>query len=117
MRFFRYTCIAISAALVVAGCKVGPNYHTPDMKLPAQFSEASTKPSTQPSVDLQQWWRAFDDPTLDSLIDRAVTSNYNLKQATLRVRQAREQRGVVAADWWPTVNVGGSYERQRRAEG
>src|SRR5439155_18479399 len=43
-------------------------------------------------------------------------NNLDLRAATARILEARAQRGVVAADWWPTVNVDGSYTRRRRTD-
>jgi outer membrane protein, multidrug efflux system len=100
--------------LIVAGCKVGPNYQNPKMPMPAQFGESTTRPATRPAVALEHWWDAFDDPMLNSIIDDAVQHNLDLKSATARLRQERAQRGVTASAWFPTVNVDGGYTRQRR---
>ncbi len=100
--------------LIVAGCKVGPNYQNPKMPMPAQFGESTTRPATRPAVALEHWWDAFDDPMLNSIIDDAVQNNLDLKSATARLRQERAQRGVTASAWFPTVNVDGAYTRQRR---
>ena len=100
--------------LVIAGCKVGPNYKTPDTKVPEKFGESATQPSSRPAVEITRWWDAFDDPVLNDIIDDAVRNNLDLRAATARLFEARAQRGVVAADWWPTVNVDGSYTRRRR---
>jgi NodT family efflux transporter outer membrane factor (OMF) lipoprotein len=100
-------------AVIVAGCKVGPNYHTPSMDMPSKYGESTTRPTSQPAVDMTRWWDAFGDPMLDQLIQDAVEHNLTLKAAEARIRQARAQRGVVAADWWPTVNVNGSYAREK----
>ena len=41
--------------LVIAGCKVGPNYQSPQMPVPDAYGEATTRPSTQPAVALAHW--------------------------------------------------------------
>src|SRR5687767_8644280 len=98
-------CLAATVAAVAAGCTVGPNYRAPtvDMPLawvgptmqPALASAGTTQPTTAPSAattqpaNLSRWWTTFDDPQLDSLIDRAVESNLDLRQAQARLRQAR----------------------------
>lgn len=56
------------------------------------------------------------DPLLDSLVDRAVASNLDLKIAASRIREARAQRGVVAAAELPSLGSGGSYTRSRSSE-
>lgn len=82
----------------------------------------STAPSTQPigaatrpalpttrPVDLAQWWKGLNDPRLDDLIARATESNLDLRIAGARVVEARALRDVVSADFWPQVNLNGSY--------
>jgi NodT family efflux transporter outer membrane factor (OMF) lipoprotein len=71
--------------------------------------------TTQPQ-QIAQWWKTFNDPGLDSLIARAIQSNLDLRLAAARVRESRALRGVAAADLWPTINVAGSYARNRRSE-
>jgi NodT family efflux transporter outer membrane factor (OMF) lipoprotein len=101
----------LTAGLI--GCAVGPNYREPELKLPARFGGP---PSTQPAtVAISQWWETFNDPMLDSLIERAATDNLDLRIAGARLREARAARGVVTADLLPQVNINGSYERRRRS--
>lgn len=105
------------AALFVAGCMVGPNYHEPKTKVSEKWAaKNSTETKSVTKVDqppVAQWWTTFNDPTLDALVDRAVQGNLDLQLAQARVREARAQRGVVAADLYPTVNVSSSYQRSR----
>lgn len=112
----RFWAIFMCAA-AVNGCAVGPNYHTPETHAPATWSTTQpVPPATQPSspttrpADVAAWWRSLHDPMLDSLIDRAVASNLDLRVAEARVREARAQRGFVAADLWPQVGVSASYD-------
>jgi NodT family efflux transporter outer membrane factor (OMF) lipoprotein len=48
---------------------------------------------------------------LDQLAAEAVESNLDLRVATARILEARANRGVVAADLYPNVDVSGSYSR------
>lgn len=129
----RNVAFALSAAVsvVIAGCTVGPNYQTPTVQTPEAFGSAksgrvvttqkssevgaSSRPTTTNSelADLMKWWQSFDDPTLSSLIERAVANNLDVKQAESRIRQARAQLGINAADFYPTVDATGNVTRQR----
>ena len=60
--------------------------------------------------------RKFNDPLLDSLVERAVKSNLDLRLAEARIREARASRVVTASGAWPTVDVSGSYTRNRSSE-
>src|SRR5262249_15372747 len=101
---------------MAGGCAVGPNYHKPDLRVPAAWTEAQQKGVATRSDELARWWSAFKDPLLNSLVDRAVRSNLDLRLAEARIREARASRAVTASGAWPTVNVSGSYTRNRASE-
>jgi outer membrane protein, multidrug efflux system len=129
------------AALVLAGCTVGPDYKPPATTMPAGWLNANGEvppPTTQhlplatattqdanmrPSVavpavpDLAKWWENFKDPELNSLIVRAVAANLDLRSAASRIRQARAARNAEFANLFPQVNGVGSYTRSRSPGG
>ena len=100
----------------LGGCTVGPNYHSPAVPLPDTWSELPEAGVTAQPVGEMQWWTTFQDPLLDSLIERAVAANFDLRIAQGRLREARALRVAIAADAWPTINTGGAYSRRRRSE-
>lgn len=101
-------------AMVCAGCEVGPNYQPPAVPTPPAFAETTAKPAaplsatTAAKPDLARWWRVFGDPTLDSLVSRALSGDYDVASAISRVRAAREQVIIAGAALWPEVNAAGS---------
>jgi NodT family efflux transporter outer membrane factor (OMF) lipoprotein len=103
-------------ATVAVGCAVGPNYQRPIAKAPAQWSEPLTVTETNAPLAVTAWWKSFHDAELDALIGRAVESNLDLQIAQARVREARAQYGIAAADLWPTVDGSGSYSRERQSQ-
>jgi NodT family efflux transporter outer membrane factor (OMF) lipoprotein len=101
-----------AALLALAGCAVGPNYHSPHTDPPHAFDAALSVDSAAPgpgqnSIDLTQWWRALGDPELDSLIDRAVRANPNLEIALTRLQEVRSQQSVLVGDALPAMSAGG----------
>lgn len=64
-------------------------------------------------VELAGWWKQFGDSTLDSLIEKALVGNLDLKLAQSRVKEARAARGIIVADWFPAVGAGANYSRSR----
>jgi NodT family efflux transporter outer membrane factor (OMF) lipoprotein len=98
-----------------AGCSVGPDYEAPDVPLPAAWSQQET-PGTSTAPAAAAWWKTFRDPILDSLIERAVASNHDLRIARARVREAREAEIIAASAGLPAVNASGSYSRSRTSE-
>ena len=108
----------ISALLtaVLAGCTVGPNYQPPKPAAPTQWHEPLGGGETNATVAAADWWRAFHDPELDSLMARAATTNLDLRLAEARVREARAARAVAGAGKWPTLDANGSYSRVRYSQ-
>jgi NodT family efflux transporter outer membrane factor (OMF) lipoprotein len=103
-------------ALGVAGCAVGPDYHPPKVSVPEQWSESMAGGETNDLSVMTNWWTSFGDLKLDSLVERAVNANLQLRVAAARVREARAQRGVVAAGRWPSLDASGSYTYNRISE-
>jgi NodT family efflux transporter outer membrane factor (OMF) lipoprotein len=101
-------CIARLAVMcIIAGltaCAVGPSYRTPDTKLPAAFS-AGAGTSNPPGAELAAWWRSLGDPELNSLVDRAVKSNFDVEIALTRLQQARTYEAVVVGHALPEVDA------------
>jgi outer membrane protein, multidrug efflux system len=104
-------------AAAVTGCAVGPDYKPVQPNVPAAWSGSVSPPAaeTAPSAEanLVHWWTNFDDPTLTTLVKRAVKSNLDVNLAEARIRQARAARGVAAAGLGPTIDAAGSLERSR----
>jgi len=107
-------------AFLAGGCanipSVGPDYHAPETKTPAHWSEPMAGGETNSASATAAWWKNFQDSELDSLIARAVRSNLDLRIAQARVREARAQYRIASADLWPTVDGSGSYARQRESK-
>jgi multidrug efflux system outer membrane protein len=62
---------------------------------------------------VERWWSSFQDPELDSLIERAVRANLDLKIAASRLLEARAARGVARSALLPTVESSDSQQRVR----
>jgi NodT family efflux transporter outer membrane factor (OMF) lipoprotein len=102
--------VTIAALLVLAagGCTVGPNYAAPKAPVQEAWSEPLEAGLSAGAPDLHEWWSGFNDQTLDSLVDQALTGSLDLRDAAARVQEARAVRGVTAADQFPTVDATGS---------
>lgn len=105
---------AALAAAALGGCAVGPDYRPP--ALPAggkprivEAELASVAPTPLPS----KWWRLFDDPVLDRLVEKALTANTDLRQAAANLQRARAVLSEARAGRLPTSQVSAQYVRQR----
>ncbi|MDE3180981.1 MAG: TolC family protein [Acidobacteriota bacterium] len=104
---------SVFAVLALAGCAVGPNYKRPRVSIPEKWTVAPARgtSSKQPTTD--EWWSSFNDPELNSLIERAVKRNLDLKLALERVEEARAARGVARSGYFPSVDADASTVRLR----
>ncbi|MCC6794241.1 MAG: TolC family protein [Candidatus Hydrogenedentes bacterium] len=96
---------------VIAGCAAGPDYKEPVVTVPPAWHAAQAGGITSAPADITKWWDVFGDEKLNALIDEASKSNYDIRIAEARVREARAARGIVAADLYPQLGVSGSYQR------
>ena len=97
----RVLCVA--AAVALAGCDLGPDYHRPALEIPAAYrASAPIKAAIWPAAD---WWRGFHSPELDSLIVQAEAANFDLQAAIARVREADAQVRIAGAALLPGVTA------------
>ncbi len=103
--------------VLAAGCasipSVGPDYHPPQTAVSTNWSEPKLGGTTNSPVQIVEWWKTFNDPELNSLIDRAVQKNYNLRLAEGRLLEARATRSGAVADFTPTVDDSAGFTRER----
>ncbi|MGH8167470.1 MAG: efflux transporter outer membrane subunit, partial [Woeseiaceae bacterium] len=91
--------------LSLAGCAAaGPDYQRPEFAVPEVWKEAQPVGIDTRPTALARWWTEFDDPLLDTLVERAVRSNLDLRLAEARIRESRALRAVTAADAWPRLD-------------
>jgi len=88
---------------VAGGCTMlGPNFQTPEAQVPQTWSEQQNKLFHQPSKDDSiAWWKQFNDPILDKLIDVAYEQNLGLRVAALRIMETRAQLALVRGKLYP----------------
>ncbi len=60
-----------------------------------------------------QWWREFDCPELDDMVQEALRNNPTINEAAFRIESAWAFARIVGADQLPQANVDGSVARQR----
>jgi len=108
----------IGAAVIVgaSGCALGPNYHPPAPNAPETWSSPVSNGMSAGTAASASWWTSFNDTELDSLIQRAATSNLDLRVAQARLRQARAVREGSVADFWPSLDASGSGARARQSQ-
>lgn len=106
--------VAAAAAVLLAGCAVGPDYHRPDAAIPAAYKEAPPGwKVAQPAdrADRGPWWSIYDDPQLNALVDKLNASNQTVAQYAAAYRQARALVAQARASYFPTLGLTASESR------
>lgn len=114
----RHVLSTLAAASILAGCASVPAIDPATFPAtPAAFKEdigrwiQATPAESQPRGE---WWKAFADPVLDGLIERAGRDNTSIQIAAARLAQARALVRSVDAD--RAIQVGASAGATRQAE-
>lgn len=97
------------------GFKVGPDYCCPPAAEVAENWIDIDDPRVIPCPpECPDWWSVFQDPVLNELVAAAYQQNLTLREAGLRVLEARAQRAIAAGDGLPqSQTIDGSYTREQ----
>ncbi|RUY25765.1 efflux transporter outer membrane subunit, partial [Mesorhizobium sp. M7A.F.Ca.CA.001.13.2.1] len=102
-------------AVLLAGCVVGPDYQTPIMAMPANWSGQKPTMPAQPAR-LSKWWQRLRDPELNTLVEEAVAGNLDVATAKAKIREARASYRQSAGTLLPSADGSGSASRNKSAE-
>jgi NodT family efflux transporter outer membrane factor (OMF) lipoprotein len=103
------------AAILLAGCAVGPDYVRPDAPAPGRFAQAPSAtqaegatapalPAAAPAPDAE-FWRSFGEPQLTRLVDDALLANHDLRIALARFDSANAALRGARFDQLPTLTA------------
>jgi NodT family efflux transporter outer membrane factor (OMF) lipoprotein len=97
----RNTTLSCLAVLLAACSSVGPEFVKPEVELPPGWSETGASGLQASPIEQPQWWRQFEDPVLNQLVEIAWRQNNSLEIAGLRVLEARAQLGIAQGNQYP----------------
>lgn len=108
----------VGAGLLLGACAVGPPYAPPKPAASSSgpfVSAAAGAATGQPLPD--DWWRLYQDPVLDRLVQRALVENRDLRVAAANLENARALIGEARAGLFPSTDVsaGADYGRSAAA--
>jgi outer membrane protein, multidrug efflux system len=100
-------------ACLLSACDLAPRYVPPAVAIPAGYQESKdwTLATPSDSVPRGKWWQIFHDPVLDDLEDQVGAANQDLKVAVAQFDEARADARTAQADYYPTLDAGGSAAR------
>ena len=119
---------AVSVAVALYGCTVGPDFHTPEPP-DVQGYTSSSMPTETPSAPVkggesqrmvlgkeipEQWWSLFQSKTLDQFVRLALKDNPTTAAAQAKLRQAQENlRARYGSGRFPQLDIGLSADREK----
>lgn len=103
MRLGALLCIVAS----VVGCaQVGPDFVPPRADVTETWQQIEGDALKPTAPELVEWWRVFEDPVLDDLVEATYRENKTLEAAGLRVLEARAQLGIAVGNKYPQLQRG-----------
>ncbi len=109
----RSSFIFLTACL--AGCMVGPNYRKPEIAMPSAFTENQENNGCT-DEELCSWWKQFNDPLLDTLIEEAAQKNFDVLIAIEQMVEARAQFKIEGSYLWPEIDLNAVAYRSRYSQ-
>lgn len=107
-------CLLILSFLL-SSCAIGPDYEKPDLNLPQKWENSSSNQKVDLKTDAQ-WWKSFQDPILNQLIDDLLQSNPDYREALARIDEAHANVRSATAALLPQVDGTGSYARDLNSQ-
>lgn len=116
------SAVLLALTVTVAGCgdwlphvDLAPPYQPPQYVVPASWHGASPFVEAKPSdSELRpDWWKLYNDPVLNKLIEQAMAANPDLQAAAERFVQARDVMMQVRSQRIPQIGLGGKATDSR----
>lgn len=106
-------------ALLISSCGIQKRTHdTGDIiSVRKDFLKTELEDATFESTAIAtEWWSEFNDPVLDSLINRARAHNLDINSAAANFQAARAMLKETKWDRLPSITANGDYTRTRLGE-
>ncbi len=116
---------AVLIALTMSGCgdwlphvDLAPTYQPPQYVVPTSWRGSSPFVEATPSDgELRpDWWKLYNDPVLNKLIEQAMAANPDLQATAERFVQARDVMMKVRSQRIPQIGIGGSASNNRLSD-
>lgn len=117
LRKIKSICVATLSCLLLNACMVGPDYQTPNTKVEKQWMQANHGVKTT-KTQAEAWWKSFNDPVLNNLIEIGYKNNLTLQSAGAKVLQAKAQLAQSVGELYPQQQgASGNFTRERLGGG
>lgn len=114
------SALVLLAPVLLASCTmVGPDFARPEVPWldgwsadALESAQAESPEVVRAAAQLDEWWRNFDDPVLEQLVEEAQRVNPGVRIAGMRILEARAQLGIAGSGLYPQLqqlNASGLY--------
>ncbi|MBT4880750.1 MAG: efflux transporter outer membrane subunit [Alphaproteobacteria bacterium] len=99
----------------LVGCSVGPDYKPPHISLPDKWhSDWKQETSNDGMTAFDSWWKAFEDPVLEGLVEEGSLENLDLKMAVARLEESRALKSGASGALYPDIQSTTSAGRSKQ---
>ncbi|HEY8715140.1 MAG TPA: efflux transporter outer membrane subunit [Candidatus Acidoferrum sp.] len=105
-RFLKFVA-AFASLILMNGCSVGPHYKAPQPEA-VKYHAADPQLVNDAPFDAR-WWKQFEDPVLDSLVQNCLSANTSIRIAQARLAESRAVYDERKFDRFPTAPASVSY--------
>lgn len=103
----RRSLLSLTAlAFALAGCDMAPKYVRPEAATPVQWPQGASYAPAEAGQAGMPWRQLFTDPRLQTVIERALANNQDLRSTLANVASARAQYHVERSYQLPTLTAG-----------
>jgi len=122
---FAMTLVAVSALSACGFSPLGPNYQRPVLDIPTNLTAPTTagaiassagNSSSFGNADWLTWWKSFQDPVLNALLQEASSNSQDLALASARIDEARATLNQNAANFYPSVDLNAGLTRRKTSQ-
>ncbi|HXW57460.1 MAG TPA: efflux transporter outer membrane subunit [Candidatus Cybelea sp.] len=116
---------AILASTLLAGCVIGPKYHTPTATVPPAYKEVTPQDMkevdnwkvAQPSDTTirGKWWEMFNDPELNQLEEQADAANQSIASAYASFLASRALVREARSQLFPSLTTSPSITKEHQS--
>ena len=105
---------AAASAALLAACAVGPKPVTPTTPVSSQGGFIGAQSGAVSAAPVEgNWWRLYNDPVLDGLIQQAMAENNELEAAAANLRAVRASLSEARTNRLPTTTAAGAVNRSQ----
>jgi multidrug efflux system outer membrane protein len=108
--------LPLALTLLLAACDLSPDFKLPEITTPAWWGNTDqVEPAVEEAKPATPWWKSFNIPELDDLIESALQNNHDLAAAIARIEQAEAQADAANASWLPTFGLQGTGQVAKKS--